>query len=110
MAHRDHVCLRPTGDGYRPCMKLTRDEHTAEIDGHTVSVTGTTGAVHATWTLSIDGQEADRAKAAGDFSLRAELPDGSPVHAAVHQSLMGPTEVTIHHRSDEVARFKGFVA
>jgi hypothetical protein len=91
-------------------MKLTSDEHTAQVDGHTVSVTGRTGRVHATWTLSIDGEEADRAKAAGDFTLRAALPDGSALHAEVHQSLMGPTEVTIHHKGDEVARFKGFVA
>ena len=90
-------------------MKLTNDEHTAQVDGHTVSVAGRTGAVHATWTLSIDGVEADRAKAAGDFSLRAALPDGSPVHAEVHQSLMGPTEVTIHHGGQEVARSRGFV-
>jgi hypothetical protein len=91
-------------------MKLTSDEHIAQVDGHTVSVTGRTGAVHATWTLSIDGEKADRARAAGDFSLRAELPDGSSVHATVHQSLIGPTEVTIHHGGHEVARFKGFVA
>lgn len=91
-------------------MGLTRDEHSVEIAGHTVAVTGRTGLVHATWTLSVDGQEADTAAAAGDFTLRAELSDGSPVHASVHQSLVGPTEVAIHHDGREVARFKGFVA
>jgi hypothetical protein len=42
-------------------MVLTRDEHSVEIDGHTVTVTGRSGSIHATWTLSIDGHETDRA-------------------------------------------------
>ncbi|GAT65924.1 hypothetical protein HS048_26465 [Planomonospora sp. ID91781] len=91
-------------------MSLTRDDHSVEIGGHTVSVTGGTGPVHATWVLLIDGREADRARAAGDFTLRGELPDGSAVRAAVHQSLVGPTEVVVHHGDEEVARFRGFVA
>jgi hypothetical protein len=51
-------------------MSLTKNEHTIEIDGHTVAVTGTTGPVHARWTLLIDGEAVDTAKAAGDFTLR----------------------------------------
>ena len=59
-------------------MSLTKNEHTIEIDGHMVEVTGTTGPVHATWTLLIDGEAVDTAKAAGDFTLRGTLADGSP--------------------------------
>ena len=91
-------------------MGLLRDQHSIEIDGHSVAVIGKTGPVHATWTLCIDGQEADRAKTAGDFTLRGELPDGSPIQAAVHQSLVGPTEVKLEHKGEEVARLTGFVA
>ena len=92
-------------------MSLTRDEHRVRIDGHDVSVSGTTGPIEATWTLSVDGQAADIAKAAaGDFVLEAELPDGSPVQALVHQGALGPTEVAVHHRGEEITRFKGFVA
>ncbi|SEF90755.1 hypothetical protein SAMN05444920_101986 [Nonomuraea solani] len=32
------------------------------------------------------------------------------MRAAVHQSLVGPTEVTLYREDDEVARFTGFVA
>lgn len=91
-------------------MKLTYDEHSVQIGASTVSVTGETGPVHATWILLIDGDEADRAKAAGDFKLRGMLPDGTAVEAEVHQSLIGRTEVAIVHDGEEAARFKGFVA
>ena len=64
--------------GYARTMRFLKDDHTVEIDGHTVAVTGTTGRVHATWTLLIDGEPADTAKAAGDFMLRGTLADGSP--------------------------------
>lgn len=89
---------------------MTNDDHSVEVGGTIVSVRGKTGPVHATWTLLLDGQEVDRAKAAGDFTLTGTLPDGSTVNAAVRQSLMGPTKVTIGHRGDEVAEFTGFVA
>jgi len=75
-----------------------------------VAVTGTTGLVHATWTLHLDGKAADSAEAAGNFTLRGDLPDGSQVLARVFQSLMGPTEVTVEHEGTEIARFTGFVA
>ncbi len=91
-------------------MNVTRDEHALEIEGQRVAVTGTTGPVHATWNLLIDGEEADTAKAAGDFTLRGKLSNGSPIEAAVHQSLVGPTEIVIRHEGEEVERFKGFVA
>jgi hypothetical protein len=91
-------------------MRITKDAHETEIDGHLVAVTGTTGKVHATWRLSIDGEVSDSAKAAGDFTLRGTLPGGSPVEAVVHQSLLGPTEVVILHKQEEIGRFKGFVA
>lgn len=85
---------------------LTSDEHTVQTDRHTVSVTGKTGLIHATWTLSVDGQEVDGAKAAGDFPLRARLADGSAVQTSLHQSLIGPTEVAIHHNGEEVTRMR----
>ncbi len=91
-------------------MGITQNARLVDVGGHEVSVTGRTGPVHATWTLLVDGQRADTARAAGDFSLRADLPDGSRVHAAVHQSLLGPAEVTIHHDGIEVARHRGLVA
>ena len=91
-------------------MRLTKDEHTIEIDGQSVSVRGQTGRVHATWSLLVDGEQADSARAAGDFTLRGILADGSPVEAAVHQSLVGPTEVVIKRAGEDVGRFRGFVA
>jgi hypothetical protein len=90
-------------------MRFTSDQHSVEVDGHEVSVSGKTGAVHATWTLSIDREEVDTAKAAGDFALRSALPDGTPIEATVHQSLVGPTEVAIHRAGEELSREKGFV-
>jgi hypothetical protein len=90
--------------------RLTRAQHSIQIGESTVSVTGTNGPVHATWTLHIDNVEVDQAKAAGDFTLRGQLADGTEVKAAVHQSMVGPTEVVIHHAEQEVARFQGFVA
>lgn len=91
-------------------MGITSDEHVVEIGGATVTVAGRTGAIHATWTLSVDGREADRASAAGDFTLRGSLPDGSEVRAEVHQGLLGDTKVVVHHGDDEVASFDGYVA
>ena len=73
-------------------------------------MTGQTGPVHATWTLLVDGEPADKAAAAGDFTLRAGLPDGSEVRAKLFQILLGPTEVAIVHGDTEVARCSGFVA
>jgi len=91
-------------------MGITRDEHSTEIDGHEVAVTGRTGPVHATWRLLVDGEEVDSAKAAGDFALRTELPEGAPVEAAIHQSLVGPTRVTFLRNGEEVHTSEGFVA
>lgn len=91
-------------------MALTSDEHSVTICDSSVAVTGKSGPVHATWTLLVDEQEADSAKAAGDFTLKGVLGDGSQVEAAVHQSLVGPTRVVITHEGVEVAQFKGFVA
>jgi len=91
-------------------MSLTRDEHTVEIGDSTVTVTGRTGSVHATWALSVDGVEADSAAAAGEFTLTGTLADGSAVRATVRQSLLGPTEVTVSHDGADVATFEGFVA
>ena len=90
-------------------MSLSTDDHSVRINDHVVSVTGRTGPIEATWTLLIDGQEADSAKASGKFVLSADLPDGSPVAASVRQGAFGPTEVTIDHDGQEVTRFKGFV-
>ncbi len=91
-------------------MGFTSDEHSVTIGGSTVVVNGKTGPVHATWALFVDEQEVDTAKAAGDFTLRGALGDGSGVEAAVHQSLVGPTRVVITHDGAVVAHFKGFVA
>jgi hypothetical protein len=91
-------------------MRPLKDEHAVVIDGHRVAVTGSTGLMHATWTLLIDGEPADTAKAAGDFKLRGSLGNGSRVEAAVHQSLVGPTWVVIRHEGEDVRRFTGFVA
>jgi hypothetical protein len=91
-------------------MDLTRDTHTIGIDGHVVEVTGETGPVEATWTLAIDGSEADRAKASGKFTLRAALDDGSEVVADIHQTFVGPTRVTFRRDGEELATRKGFVA
>ena len=91
-------------------MALTSDEHCVSIGNSTVAVTGKSGPVDATWTLLVDDQVADSAKAAGDFTLRGALSDASGVEAAVHQSPMGPTRVVITHDGVDVAQFKGFVA
>lgn len=80
------------------------------IDNSTITVTGTSGPIHATWTLLVNGQSADQAAAAGDFTLRGTLDDGSSVEVAVHQSLVGPTRVVVAHDGAEVRSFKGFVA
>ena len=90
-------------------MSLSSDDHSVRINDHVVSVTGRTGPIEATWTLLIDGQEAASAKASGEFVLEAELPDGSPVSATVHQGAFGPTKVAIDHDGQEITRFKGFV-
>lgn len=91
-------------------MSLTRDIHTIEVAGQTVTVTGKTGPIHATWILLVDDVEQDRAAAAGDFTLRGALADGSPVEASVHQSLLGPTRVTIRHGDHEFDTTRGYVA
>ena len=91
-------------------MGLTKDEFSAAIGDTVVAVRGTSGAVHATWTLAIDGTEQDSATAAGDFRLRGRLPDGSEVEASVHQSLVGPTRVVIVHEGNEILNGEGFVA
>lgn len=95
---------------YLGVMSAFSDDHSVQIGSTTVSVTGATGLVHATWALLLDGKEVDSAAAAGTFTLRGALPDGAPVTAEVFQSLLGPTEVAIRHGEQEVARFTGFVA
>ncbi len=91
-------------------MSLIKDRHTIELEGHEVTVHGSSGKVHSTWVLSIDGQESDEASAAGDFNLRGVLPSGTPVEAAVHQSLLGPTKVTFRAAGEDVQETEGFVA
>ena len=91
-------------------MPLSSDEHVTEIDGVRVTVMGTTGPVHATWTLALDDEEQDSARATGDFVLRGTLPDGSGVTAEVSQSLIGPTKVRVLHDDELVMESSGFVA
>lgn len=91
-------------------MGLTSDDLEVRIQGHDVKVTGRTGAVHATWTLMIDGREVNHARAEGDFTLRGRLPDSTEVEALIHQSLLGPARVSIAHGGIEVAHSRGFVA
>jgi len=91
-------------------MGFFEDNHEVQIGSTNVSVTGTTGPVHATWTLRFDGTPVDSAKAAGQFTLRGELPDSTVVKATVFQSLIGPTKIVIEHQDEELARFSGFVA
>jgi hypothetical protein len=89
---------------------ITRDEHTVEVAGSTVTVKGTTGAIHATWTLLINGDVVDSAAAAGDFRLRGSLADGTAVEATIRQGLLGPTRVIITHQDTQVLDARGFVA
>lgn len=91
-------------------MGITQDEYTVHVAGSTVAVTGTSGPVHATWTLVVDGREVDSAAAAGDFRLHGTLADGTAVEAAVNQSLLGPTRVVIRRQGTEVLEGRGFVA
>ena len=91
-------------------MSLLKDNHHVQVGEHDVGVEATSGVVHARWVMSIDGVEVDAAAAAGDFTLRGWLPDGSQVSAQVHQSLLGPTEVTVVHGDEAVGTMKGFVA
>ena len=95
---------------YSPAMAITEDEFRTTVAGSEIVVTGSSGLVHATWRLLVDGVEVDSAAAAGDFTLRGALPDGSAVTAAVHQSLLGPTGVSISHDGAEVFTGTGFVA
>ena len=91
-------------------MSVFNDDHSVQLGSTLVSVTGDSGLMHATWSLLFDGRQVDSAAAAGNFTLRGTLPDGSPVRAEVFQSLLGPTEVAVVHGEVEVARFTGFVA
>ncbi|MGH9269818.1 MAG: hypothetical protein ACRDZ2_00935 [Ilumatobacteraceae bacterium] len=81
-----------------------------DVGGHEIDITATAGAVQARWALSVDGVEVDTAAPAGDFTLRTTLADGTSVTVGVHQSLLGPTRVTVSHGGEEVASMKGFVA
>jgi len=91
-------------------MDLFHDDHRVAVAGHDVAITATTGLVHARWSLAVDGVQVDTAAAAGDFTLRTTLADGTAMGAEVHQSLLGPTRVTVVHGDEEVASTKGFVA
>ncbi len=90
-------------------MALFSNEDSVPIGDSTVAVTSKSGPIHNTWTLLVDEQEVDSAKATGDFTLKGALADGSSVEAAVHHSLVGPCRVVITHDGVEVAQFKGFV-
>lgn len=79
------------------------------IGGSEVVVSGRTGLVEPTWSLSIDGVSAERRKASGKFVLRGELSDGSDVEALVNQTHFGPTQVLVRHDGDPFAEFEGFV-
>jgi hypothetical protein len=91
-------------------MPLSSDEHVTEVDGVRVTVMGTTGPAHATWTLSVADEEQDTARGTGDIVLRGTLPDGSGVTAEVSQGLVGPTTVRVLHDGELVKESSGFVA
>ncbi|WP_432573232.1 hypothetical protein [Kineococcus sp. SYSU DK005] len=91
-------------------MAITGDEFRTTVAGSEVVVIGSSGPVHATWRLLVEGVEVDSAAAAGEFTLKGALGDGSAVEAAVHQSLLGPTRVTIRHGGADVFTGTGFVA
>jgi hypothetical protein len=42
--------------------------------------------------------------------LKGTLPDGTPVEAHVHQSIVGPTRVQVRHDGREVMASTGYVA
>jgi hypothetical protein len=92
-------------------MDLLRDEHSVLIGDARVTVTGTTGPISARWCLLVDDEEADRQEIFnGDHVLTGTLPDGSPVEAHVHQSIVGPTRVQVRHGGREVMASTGYVA
>lgn len=90
-------------------MGVMKDEHKVTISGTEVAVIGETGLVEATWRLLIGGEEADSARASGDFRLKGRLTDGSLVEALVHQGAFGPTAVDVEHDGNHVVHFTGFV-
>jgi hypothetical protein len=92
-------------------MDLTRDEHTVRLGDARVTVTGDSGPISATWRLLVDGRELARQEIFnGDHVLAGELPDGSAVEAHVHQSIVGPTRVSVRHEGVEVMATTGYVA
>jgi hypothetical protein len=92
-------------------MDLTRDEHTVRVGDVTVSVTGTSGPISATWRLLLDDREVARQEMLdGDHVLAGALPDGSRLEAHVHQSIVGPTRVSVRHDGVEILATSGFVA
>ena len=92
-------------------MDLLRDEHSVLIGDTKVKVVGTTGPITARWCLLVDEHEVDSQEILnGDHVLTGALPDGSPVEAHVHQSIVGPTRVQVHHGGREVMAGTGYVA
>ncbi len=92
-------------------MSLTRDEHTIRVGGARVTVLGTSGPISATWRLLVDGGEVARQELFnGEHVLEGSLPDGSLVAAHIHQSIIGPTRVSVRHDGVEVFASNGYVA
>lgn len=91
-------------------MALTSDEHVTEVDGVRVTVMGSTGPAHATWTLAVADEEQDSVKAADDVVLRGTLPDGTAITAEVSQALVGPTQVRVLRDGEVVSESSGFVS
>jgi hypothetical protein len=90
-------------------MNITSAKHRMWIDGSEVVVHGRTGLIEPTWSLSVDGVQAEQRKASGRFVLRGRLPDGSGVEARVDQTHFGPSRVLVHHDGERFAEFEGFL-
>jgi hypothetical protein len=92
-------------------MGLTHSEQSVRIRDTLVTVRADTGPMAARWRVQLDGLDVTETRILkGDRTLRAFLPDGSPVDVEVHQAMLGPTAVTVRHDGAVVARFNGFAA
>jgi hypothetical protein len=92
-------------------MKIIRSEHSVDIGGVTVQVTGQTGPLAARWRVDVDGREVVNEKLVqGRRSLDAPLPDGSIAAIEVCCAPSGQATVVVRHDGRLIGQFSGTVA
>jgi hypothetical protein len=91
--------------------RIVRSEHSFEVDGVPVVVSGQSGPFQDRWRLEVDGREVvNEPLVLGRRFLDAPMPDRSSLSVEVCRAPSGSATMVVRHDGAFVTQFAGTVA